>query len=81
MSWSFKYVERGRVMTVKRKAKPSLHPQKVNSEIWYYENRGNIEIFVDTKALRGHLANSPSPLRFKIPKHRLQRSLKRMGGA
>jgi hypothetical protein len=70
-------------MTPKRKgsrAKISLYPQHIGASgnIWYYENRGNIEIFVHPAVLRNQPADKT--LRFKIPKYRLERSLRRMRG-
>jgi hypothetical protein len=58
----------------------SNKPQTVNSSVWYYENKGSIEIIIDAVFLAGHVKSKPHQcLTFKIRKSTLKRSLKRMG--
>lgn len=52
------------------KGQPSLNPQVISETVWYYENRGHIEVHVEPSTIHRS---------FKIPKYRLERSLKRMG--
>ena len=56
--------------------KPSLSPQRVSAEIWYYENRGGIEVYISAKRIREVAEHNV--LCFKIPKHKLEASLSRM---
>ena len=53
----------------------SLYPQQVKRGlIWYYENAGSIEVFICGDEIRKH----DGGFSFKIPRYRLERSLKRM---
>jgi hypothetical protein len=52
-------------------------PRRVNSMLWYYENKGSIELVVDLPELcRRDLQSRPWIVR--VPKKMLQRSLARM---
>lgn len=65
-------------MSLKRKErKLSLEPQYVNENIWYYENRGSIEVFIDRATVRA-AANDQTCFTFRIPKRKLVHSLERM---
>jgi hypothetical protein len=59
----------------KLKLKPSLYPQMVTEDIWYYENRGYLEFFVHSEAIRKLPADTA--LRFKVRRSRLDKSLLR----
>jgi len=60
--------------------KPSLKPQhaakfeynSAKAEVWYYEERGHIEFHVEP------LISDGRQVIFRIPRYRLERSLRRM---
>lgn len=57
-------------------SKLSLRPQKIGSDIWYYEERGKIDIYVGVDAI--NLVKPGHTLRFSISKRKLRNSLQRM---
>lgn len=60
----------------KRTNNLSRFPQQVIADkIWYYENKGNIEVYISAE-LRN--AQPDRCIIFRIPKSKLKRSLKRM---
>ena len=62
---------------MKKSKGPSPAPQQVSPEIWYYENRWGIEVYVDLAMVRD-TARSGTCLNFRIRKRMLKKSLARM---
>lgn len=56
---------------------PSLAPQRISRAVWYYENDGNIEVFVSLNDCEPMQVRNGT-VAFTIPKYRLKRSLERM---
>ena len=57
----------------------SPKPNKINAFMWYYEDKGSIEIYIDAQFLQGHVACHPANgIHFRIRKSSLERSIARM---
>jgi hypothetical protein len=59
---------------------PSLNPIKLRSmlgEVWYYEGRGGIQIYLSAGLIRSG-CNAGGGINFKITRPQLERSLARM---
>ena len=57
---------------------PSRRPQHVTRDIWYYEERTKIRVYVDASLARAAVAQCITCIAFTIPKRKLKASLKRM---
>lgn len=58
----------------------SLNPQNINSMLWYYENKGSIELVIDLPELCKRDLQSRA-WSVRIPKSKLEKSLARMNSA
>jgi hypothetical protein len=55
----------------------SLAPQNIIDTVWYYENPGSIQFYIDPQLMRASL-NEGHGISFRIMKRKLKQSLKRM---
>jgi len=58
-----------------KKPKPSLKPQKISSNVWYYENLRSFTFVVAVY----HEGKFIKNIQARIPASKIERSLKRMG--
>lgn len=58
------------------KAKPSLNPQHINRNNWYYENKKSIDLIHEVKNEDGKVIKTDQ---IRIPLFRLAETLKRCG--
>ena len=61
---------------MKKTSGPSLHPQKVNNQFWYYEGKRH---FIFIYEVRTKLGNYIQTDQIKVPVGKLKRSIARLG--
>jgi hypothetical protein len=57
---------------------PSRKPQNVSDALWYYENKGSIEIIIIPGKLKPEERPLGDGIQVRIPKRMLKKSLGRM---
>lgn len=63
---------------MKRNSRPSLNPQKIDDDSWYYEYRGRIEVVHEIRdSATGNYIRTDT---IKIPWRKLEKSMKRCRG-